>query len=387
MSIYDELGLKRIINADATLTSLGGSLMPRPVLAAMMEAASAFVDMAEFQRRVGEEIAAMTLNEAAFVTTGANAGVVLSVAACMTGLDPAKRARLPNTDGMKNEVIVQHCAFVAHEFGIQAAGGKIVSIGTEDFAVVEELEGAINDRTAAVFIVPKGDGPHGMIPIPDVIRVAHDHGVPVIVDAAAQLPPVENLFHFTKQLGADIAIFSGGKGLSGPQSTGLILGRKDLIDACAFQASPNVFIGRPFKVGKEELAGIYAAVKHYISLDHDAVIAEYERVVAYVIDELSRAQSVTATRDFPSEAGQPMPRAKILIDEQKLGITRNEIRRALRDETPRIELAPTPEPNGLFLNPQTLREGEEKVVTGRLLRIILTRELEQLRRSQQGENA
>jgi L-seryl-tRNA(Ser) seleniumtransferase len=382
MSIYDELGIRRVINGSATLTSLGGSLMPREVLAAMTEAASAFVDMDLLQKRVGEEIAALTHNEAAFVATGASAAIVLTIAACIAGTDPEKRARLPHTDGMKNEVIVQRCCRTQYDFAIPQAGGRIVEIGDAAGTSADALRQALTDRTAAVFIVPRGEGPVGMVPIAEAVDLAHRAGVPVIVDAAAQLPPPDNLWRYTRDFGADAALFSGGKGLCGPQASGLIVGTHAMVEACAFHASPRPFIGRPMKVGKEEMVGLYAAVKWYLSLDHDALMQQYEQQVAYLIKELSRLQHVTAVRDFPSEAGQPMPRAKVTLDEAALGITRDEVLEVLRGGTPSVELAPAGR-TGIYVNPQTLRPGEERIIAGRLLQLLLRRTLEELLRSEE----
>ncbi|GIX05626.1 MAG: selenocysteine synthase [Candidatus Poribacteria bacterium] len=376
MSVYDELGVRRVVNGFATLTRLGGSLMPQPVLTAMIEAASSYVDLEELQQRVGEAIAEMTQNEAAFVSCGAAAGIVLATAACLTDLDPERRRRLPQTDDFpRNEVIVFECHRIEHEFSIRQAGGKLRPVGRLEGVTPEELEAGITDRTAAVFVAPQGEGPPGLLPVPQIVEVAHRYGVPVIVDAAAQLPPPENLWRFTRDYGADVAIFSGGKGLCGPQTTGLILGRAEIIRACAFNACPHPYIGRPMKVGKEELAGIYAAVKWYLSLDHEALMASYEAMVQHFIEAFAGFEGVQVLRDFPSEAGQPMPRALLLLDEDRLGIRRDELLAALRSESPAIELAPAERPDGIYVNPQTLRPGEERLVSSRLMRIFLTRQL------------
>jgi len=380
MAIYEELGITRIINGAATLTRLGGSIMPREVIGAMMEAANAYVDIEYLSERVGEEIAAMTGNEAAFVCASAAAGILLSVAGAMTGTDAAKRAQLPDASGMRDEVIVQRCASVPFEFAIRQTGAKIVAIGDERQATEDELRRALGRKTAAVFLAPKGDGPSGSIPVPRAVEIAHDHAVPVIVDAAAQLPPPENLWRFTAKWDADCAIFSGGKGLCGPQATGLIVGKKALVEAAAFHASPEPFIGRPAKVGKEELAGLYAAVKWYLSLDHEGLMRQYEETVQYFIDELSRAKHVIAERDFPSEAGQPMPRVKVTLDEEALEMSRDELMDTLLSDTPAVVVSPAG-PHGFHINPQTLRPGEERIVATRLLRVLLGRELANLRRA------
>lgn len=368
MNIYDELGVTKVINGAATLTRFGGSLLPPEVLAAMAEAAQHFVDIDELQLKVGERIAAWTHNEAAYVSCGAAAGMVLSTAACITGLDPEKRARLPYTDGMKNEIIIHKSWRVGYDFAIQQAGGKLVEIGTEHSATVEDMERAINEKTAAIFYFYNVSQMGGYVPLEQGIAIAKRHGVPLIVDAAAQIPPVENLWRFT-QMGADLALFSGGKGLCGPQASGLILGRKDLIEACAFNACPRAFIGRPMKVGKEELVGLMAAVQWYLGLDQAELMQSYEDQVQAVIAAFANHLHVTAHRSFPSEAGQPMPRAEIVLEEAALHITRDEVLHRLRTGAPSILLAEAGD-NGLYINPQTLQPGELQIILERIKQIV-----------------
>jgi uncharacterized pyridoxal phosphate-dependent enzyme len=368
MDIYDELGVRKIINGGATLTSLGGSLMPQEVLAAMAEAARHFVEIDELQAKVGQKIAEWTHNEAAYVSCGAAAGLVLSTAACITGLDPEKRARLPYSEGLKNEIILHKKNRVGYDFAIRQAGGKIVEIGDEKGAEPGELEATINEKTAAIFYFYNANSMPGQIPMEQGLAIAHRHGVPVIIDAAAQLPPVENLWRFT-QMGADLVLFSGGKGLCGPQSSGLILGRRDLIEACSFNACPRGFIGRPMKAGKEEIIGLMAAVRWYLNLDHECLIERYERQVQEILAAFTNRPGVSARRSFPSEAGQPNPRAEILFDEQRLGLTRDEIQRRLFQGEPAIFLA-TSGANGFYINPQTLEPGQEQIIIQRINRIL-----------------
>ena len=380
MGVYDDLKLKTVINGSATLTELGGSLMPMPVIRAMMEAARSYVDLREMQRVVGEQIAKMTANEAAFVTTGAAAGIYLTAAACMAGTDPEKAARLPDAFGMKSEFVVQRPAVTEHDHLLRRAGGTIIAAGTPERTTLADLEEAFTKRTAALFLAPKGDGPPGAVPVKEAVAAAKERGVPTIVDAAAQLPPVANLWRFTVDYGADAAIFSGGKGLCGPQSTGIVLGTPALAEACAYHSSPNARIGRTLKVGKEELAGIWAAVREYILLDHEAQLQQYEQQVQKAIDSMEGLEGVEAVRDFPSEAGQPMPRALIRIDAEAVGATSGEVLAELRAGTPPILLSEAPG-NGLYVNPQTLRLGEEQIVANRLRRILLNRQVKRLSRS------
>lgn len=368
MDIYDELGVTKVINGAATLTKLGGSLMPPVVLEAMADAARHFVDIDELQAKVGAAIAGWTHNEAAYVSCGAAAGMVLSTAACIAGLDPDKRARLPYSDGMNNEIIVHKCWRVGYDFAIRQAGGVIVEIGNEQGATPDDLRQAINEKTAAIFYFYNDSHMEGHVPLDVAIPIAKEHNVPLIIDAAAQIPPVENLWRFT-HMGADLAIFSGGKGLCGPQSSGLIVGRQDLIDACAFNACPRGFIGRPMKVGKEEMVGLMTAVRWYLDLDHAGLMQTYEDQVQAVIDAFADVPAISAARSFPSEAGQPMPRAELIFDEQALGISRDDVVAQLLEGEPSIFLAGAG-PHGIFVNPQTLELGQETIIIRRLKEII-----------------
>jgi L-seryl-tRNA(Ser) seleniumtransferase len=342
--------------------------MPPEVLDAMTEAARHFVNLDELQDKAGRRIAEWTHNEAAYISCGAAAGLALSTAGCITGLDPEKRGRLPFTDGMKNEVIVHLCSGEEYNFTIRQAGGKVVQIGTQEYATTADLEAAISRQTAAILVYYKETRMQGQLPFERQIEIAKRHGIPMIVDAAAQLPPVENLWRFT-QMGADLVVFSGGKGLCGPQSSGLILGRRDLIEACAFNASPRTYIGRPMKVGKEEIAGLLAAVRRYLDLDHAQLIRTYEEQVSFILAAFAGEAHVRARRGFPSEAGQPMPRAELFLDELGLGISRDAILKQLYEGNPAVSMAPAGE-NGLYINPQTLQPGEEKIVVERIKEIL-----------------
>jgi seryl-tRNA(Sec) selenium transferase len=209
----------------------------------------------------------------------------------------------------------------------------------------------------------------GQVPLAQQIEIAHARGVPVVVDAAAQLPPVENLWRFT-EAGADLVLFSGGKGLCGPQSSGLVLGRRDLIEACAFHACPRPFIGRPMKAGKEEILGLLAAVRLYLNLDHEKLLQTYEDQVSTVIRSFETQPGVSAKRSFPSEAGQPMPRAEIFFDGGEFGLDRDEISGRLMSGEPAISLAPAGE-NGLYFNPQTIKPGQEEIIVQRIKELLV----------------
>lgn len=288
MTFYDDLGLRPVINAAGTLTRLGGSRMAPEVLAAMTEAAARFVPIDELQERAGEVIAEITGAEAGYVVTGAAAGLALGTAACVAGMDVGKMDRLPDTAGMKNEVVVQRGHRNSYDHAIRSAGVRMVEVGYLGYpgaggTMPWQLDEAITERTAAV-ACPILDTP-GCLPLPLVCEIAHAKGVPVIVDAAAELPPRANLRRFIAE-GADLVVFSGGKAIGGPQASGILAGRRGLIASVALQHQdmdirpetwsrrgwiaegrvagvPHQGFGRSMKVGREEIAGLLAALRRF----------------------------------------------------------------------------------------------------------------------------
>lgn len=368
MTIYESLGVRPVINACATLTRLGGSLMPPEVLGAMNEAAACFVDLHELQRRVGERIAELTHNEAAYISSGAAAGLVLAAASCITGADREKVWHFPDLTGLKDEIIVHHTHRNGYDYAVRQIGAKIVEIGSASGTTRADFERAITPKTAAFFWFQGAMNTPNDLPLAEVIEIAKAHQIPVIVDAAAQLPPVSNLWNFT-QMGADLAIFSGGKDLRGPQSSGLVLGKRELIEACRMHGSPNHSIGRPMKVGKEEMLGLLAAVERYLKLDHDAREQYCEAAVSQWCAALNAIPGVTAQRSFPNEAGQPLPRCLLSFDPVQLGMNRDAVVEQLASGSPSIIVEPVGE-NAIHLNPMTLEAGEEATVLNRLLEIV-----------------
>ncbi len=367
---YERLGIRRVINAAATLTRLGGSVMPLEVRQAMLEAGDSFVDVVDLQRAVSARIAELTHNEAAYVTSGAAAGLALVTAALITGTDEAKAERLPLPDGPNYDVLIHTSHRFGYDHAIRMVGVNLVEFGPGSGAAqLWELEAAYTDRTIAVVFLAGLVNEERALPLEEVVASAHRRNVPVVVDAAAQIPPPENLWRYTQERGADIVIFSGGKGLQGPQPTGLVLGRKSIIDGIYVNASPNANIGRPMKVGKEELAGMLAALEWYLRQDHQAIMQRYEDVVSAVVSAFDgKRPGISARRDFPSEAGQPMPRALISIDAAKARVTVPDIVKALRDGDPSIVVAGGR--TGIFVNPQTLKDGEETIVIRRLAEVL-----------------
>ncbi|MEZ4524233.1 MAG: aminotransferase class V-fold PLP-dependent enzyme [Thermomicrobiales bacterium] len=359
MSVYERLGLPTVINADATLTRLGGSLMPPEVVEAMQEASRNFVDLNDLQRAVGDRIASITNNEAAYVTSGAAAGLYLSTLACGLTTDAGEGMTILGRD--RHEVVIHASQRNAYVPSIELAGATVVEIGDQAGATSNQLDEAIGDATLAVFYFAGAHFADGAIPVEEAIGIAHARGVPVVVDAAAQLPPPENLWRFTRDLGADLAVFSGGKGLRGPQSSGLILGRKDLVEVARAHGAPNQQRGRAMKVGKEEMLGLLAAVERYLRLDQRELSERYEYMVQTVLDAVAEVPGVTGSRDWPSEAGQPIPRARVTV-----GSGARAVQEALWSRNPRIAVAVDGDA-ALLVNPETLNPGEEIVVAERLV--------------------
>src|SRR5918993_1053539 len=288
MGVYDRLGMRRVINADATLTRLGGSLMSSEVLDAMCDAAASFVDMYELQQVVGKRLAELTRNEAAYVSTGAAAGIVLATLAAMTEGDLATIARLIETGEVpKNEVIIHRVHRIPYDPAVRLAGARIVEIGNRLQTFPWELEAAISPRTAMVFYSVGVHLAGGALPLAETVEIAHAHGIPVVVDAAAQLPPTENLWRFTRELGADLAVFSGGKDFHGPQASGLLVGTEAMIAAVSVHGSPHQRLARPMKVGKEELIGLMAAVERYVDEDWRDRARRYEAIVERWIEHFN----------------------------------------------------------------------------------------------------
>lgn len=235
----------------------------------MADAAVVLVDMDELNQKAVEAIARVTGAEAGFVSSGAAGGLVLQAAACIAGNDPVKMKGLPDTEGMKNEIVIQNLHRFPYEQAYRAAGARLVQIGDSRRVHPWELEGAINDRTAAVAYLVAPFTNRRVLSLEQVCDIAHAHGFPVIVDAASTLPPREHLRTFIRS-GADMVALSGGKGVRGPQGSGILCGRKDLIEAAAANASPAQFLGRAMKVTKEEIIGLLTALEIFVEEDEEA---------------------------------------------------------------------------------------------------------------------
>jgi D-glucosaminate-6-phosphate ammonia-lyase len=364
-SVYETLGVRTVINAAGTLTNLGGSLMPPEVLAALTSAAQHFVDMEELQDRIGQRIAALIGVEAALVTTGAAGAMLLATAAAVTRGDPQRMVRLPDTLGMKNEVITQKSHHTGYDRQITNCGVKLIDVETRD-----ELEQTINERTALMLFYNLLE-PDGKIKKEEWIEVARRHRIPTLVDAAADVPPLEALSCYNK-LGFDLVAFSGGKALSGPSNTGLLLGQRELIEAARLNASPHDgTIGRMLKVSKEDMVALWAAVERYVRLDHEAEGREWQRRLDEIEKSLGGIPTVTTQRFVPPIANH-VPHLLVFWDESRIRIDRDQVTRKMAEGHPSIALGRVSGTGdrGLLISVFQLKTGEEQVVAQRLCEIL-----------------
>jgi L-seryl-tRNA(Ser) seleniumtransferase len=364
-SVYEKLGIKTVINAAGTLTTLGGSLMPSEVLAAFNSAAQHFVDIGELQDRIGERIAALIGVEGALVTTGAAGAMMLGTAAAVTRGDSQRVARLPDTTGMKNEVITQKSHHTCYDRQLTNCGVKLIDVETR-----HELEHAITERAALMLFYNLLE-PDGKIKKEEWIEVARRNNVPTLVDAAADVPPLGALSRYNK-LGFDMVAFSGGKALSGPSNTGLLLGKREFIDAAKLNTNPHCgTIGRMLKVSKEDMVALWAAVERYVRIDHEAEWREWERRLTEIEKSLSGFPTVTTQRFVPPIANH-VPHLLVFWDESRIRINRDQVTKKMAEGTPSIALGRVSGTGdrGLLLSVFQLKPGEEQVVARRLSEIL-----------------
>ncbi|MGE0719241.1 MAG: aminotransferase class V-fold PLP-dependent enzyme [Alphaproteobacteria bacterium] len=397
-NVFERLGVRTVINAHTTATRLSGGIMRPEVADAMREATQWCVDMQTLEARASEVIAQHTGAEAGYVTSGAAAALLLGTAACVTGLDPAKMNRLPDTTGIKSEVVVARSHRNFYDHAVRGAGVTLVEVGLSDRysgAGVRDTEAweigaAITDRTAAVLYVAGADA---RPPLPDVVAAAHAKGVPVLVDAAAQLPPAANLKRFIAE-GADLVCFSGGKALGGPQASGILCGKRDLVMAAALQhldqdiyweqwnppaalfdkarlpGLPQHGIGRPAKVGKEAVVGLLTALDLFVKEGDETRRARWsaqmERLAA-ALDGVPHA-AVALARDR-RRAG--LPTVTLTLDEEAAGMTALDLVRRLQDGDPSVHANPSRVHDGIVVfSPVALKPGDELTIAARVRDVL-----------------
>jgi L-seryl-tRNA(Ser) seleniumtransferase len=408
MEIFRRLGLdvKPIINAAGPLTMYGGASMPQQVLDAMAEVANTPVPIDELQAAASKVIAKLTGAEAGYVTCGASAALTLAAAACMTGYDVDRINRLPDTSGMANEVIIAHCQRCGYDHAFRAAGAKLVNVGMPSHPLspgqmyhpkAEDYEAAISDHTTAIAYFYYGGG---IPPLEEVVRVGKKYKIPIILDAANQLPPVENLTKFIA-MGVDLVAVSGGKGIRGPQASGLLFGRRDLIAAAALnhltpgftagtvsydewtpppslvskeklRAVPHHPLGRGCKVTKEAIVGLITALQ--IFADKERSTREMERLRALMESIAERLKGIPEVQLQVSESPPGgFPILIVKIDRLKLGRSGSEVIQQLKDGAPSIRVYSLREfPDQFIVNSCNLNEEQAYIVAEQLRAVLIS---------------
>lgn len=392
-TVYDELGVPHVVNAVGDHTRIGGTLIRPAALDAMRDAGAHFASLYDLQARVSERIAAATGAEAGLGTCGAAAGLVLATAGAITKTDFGAMEQLPHVAERPNEVLLPQAHRTEYEVAFRMAGARVVGVGHVDLKTGTanlkpwELNAAIGEKTAAVAYVAT---PHNRLSLETVTEIAHVHDVPVIVDAAAELPPTRNLTQFV-DAGADAVVFSGGKAIRGPQTTGILAGTRELVESAALLSipsdthealwnppdelirrnavpgMPNHGIGRPLKVGKEELVGLLRALELFLEEDDDALYAAWKRRAQTLHDKLVDGCALNVWLTHPNEQNA-VSEVVVDVDPAVAGIGPAELIRSLREEDPRIYVGERKLDDGVvILNPKRLTDTQAEYVAERFL--------------------
>jgi len=359
--VFTELGLRTFINAAGTYTAMTASLMPEEVIEAINSSAKKFAMLNEVQDKAGAKIAEMCRAEAAMVSAGCWSAMVLGMAGVLTGNDPKKIAQLPflQNTAMKSEVILQKSHMNGYEHALTNAGVTLVPVETS-----QEAENAINEKTAMMWFLNR-EAPAGKIQHEEWLSMAKKHGLPTMIDLAADVPPVENLWKYN-DMGFDLVCISGGKAICGPQSAGILMGKKDLIAAARLNGPPNGGnIGRGMKVNKEEIIGMYVALDIYVKRDHNKEWKMWEDRIAVINDAVKNINGVKTEITVPPIANHS-PSLKISWDNSKVKIARDAFADKLRQGSPSIEVVSWEKVNSIRLTVFMLKPGEEKIVASRI---------------------
>lgn len=358
---FAELGVRPFINAAGTYTAMTSSLMPPEVMEAITYASRHYVMLDELHDRIGERIASLVKCEAAMVTSGAASALTLGTAAILTGTDRQKIVNLPDLSGMKSEVIIQKSHRFGYDHAVRNCGLRMVEVETRD-----DLERAINDQTAMMLFY-NANNFVGQIKDDEFAQLGKKHGIPTLNDAAADVPPVDNLWKYTR-MGFDLVAFSGGKGIRGPQSAGLLLGRKDLIAAARLNGPPNSdSVGRGMKVNKEEMLGMLIALDLYLKKDHDQERREFEKRADAIQKGAAGVPDVKAEIFVPDVANH-VPHVRISWDPAAKGMTAADVVKALRDGEPSI--GTRSEGGAVVVGVWMMRPDEEKIVARRVREVL-----------------
>ena len=358
---FAELSVRPFINAAGTYTAMTSSLMPPEVMEAITYASRHYVMLDELHDRIGERIASLVKCEAAMVTSGAASALTLGTAGILTGTDRQKIVNLPNLSGMKSEVIIQKSHRFGYDHAVRNCGLRMVEVETR-----EDLERAINDQTAMMLFY-NANNFVGQIKDEEFAQLGKKHAIPTFNDAAADVPPVDNLWRYTG-MGFDLVAFSGGKGIRGPQSAGLLLGRKDLITAARLNGPPNSdSIGRGMKVNKEEMLGMLIALDLYLKKDHEQERREFDRRADAILKSAAAVPGVKAEIVVP-EVANHVPHVRISWDPTARGLTAADVVKALRDGEPSI--GTRSEGGAVVVGVWMMRPGEERIVARRLREVL-----------------
>jgi L-seryl-tRNA(Ser) seleniumtransferase len=358
---FRDLGVRPFINAAGTYTAMTASLMPEEVIEAITYASKQYVMLDDLHDKVGQRIATLVKSEAAMVTSGAASALTLGTAGVLTGMDRQKMVDLPDLTNMKSEVIMQKSHRFGYDHAIRNCGVKIVEVET-----AEDLERAVNPKTAMMLFY-NNNNKEGKIQDEEFVRLGKKHGIPTFNDAAADVPPVENLWKYTA-MGFDLVTFSGGKGIRGPQSAGLLLGKKDLIAAARLNAPPNGnTIGRGLKVNKEEMLGMLAALELYLAKDHAAERKDFDKRAEMIQKSASAVPGVKAELFVP-EVANHVPHVRISWDATALGFKADQAVKALLDGEPSI--GTRSEGDAIVVGVWMMRPGEDKVVAKRMREVL-----------------
>jgi L-seryl-tRNA(Ser) seleniumtransferase len=363
--VYEALRVQHVINATGTVTALGGSVMPPEVVAAWVDASRHFVNLLDLQDKVGERIARLIGVEAALVTTGAAGGLLLGTAAAVTGRDQALIRRLPDTTGMKNEVILQRSHHTCYDNQLTDVGVRLIEVETP-----AQVRRAVSARTALMFFMNVAE-PVGRIQRREWLDLAGRHRVPTLLDAAADVPPLERLSEYNR-MGFDLVAFSAGKALRGPNDTGLLLGRRDLVEAAKLNTNPHCgTIGRMMKVSKEDMVAALAAVQRFVRLDHRAEVREVERRIGVIEHALRDIPTLQCERIVPPIANH-FPHLQLTWDERRVSVTPARLTRELAQGDPPIRIGRVSGTGdrGVLISVFTLQAGEERTVADRLSAIL-----------------
>jgi uncharacterized pyridoxal phosphate-dependent enzyme len=371
--VYRSVGVKPLVNARGTFTIISGSLMLPEVRAAMDAAARSYVHLDELAEAIGARLATLTGAEWGLVTSGCSAALTHATAACIAGGNPDLHVRIPNLAGFaKDEVIIPRHSRNVYDAAVRAVGARVIEVNSP-----AELEAAIGPRTAMIYVLAGTGADQSVLNLNAIAQIANPKGVPILVDAAAEILTIPNV-HL--QNGAALVGYSGGKCLRGPQTAGLLLGRKDLVRAAWVHSAPHHGPGRAMKVGKEEAIGMLTAVEMWVKRDHDAEWKQWTGWIDHISRRLTAIPGVTTTVTQPGGLSNRTPSLRVWWDPQRFGFSGETVARTLLETEPRIALTAQRRPGppvetGVGVTPYMMSPGDETIVADRLHALLASRSL------------